>query len=126
MAMMARRPRPAATGRGGDGGARILAQPKPKQDVDFALINRAALPVLPTLLARWLPGGQRVGAEWVARNPTREDRNLGSFRINLRTGRWADFATGDKGGDVVSLSAYLFGLSQVEAARRIAIMLEVA
>lgn len=124
--MVVGHPRPVGAGRGGDGGARIVAQPEPKQDVDFASINRAALPVLPALLARWLPDGQRAGTEWVARNPTREDRNLGSFRINLRTGRWADFATGDKGGDVVSLSAYLFGLSQVGAARRIAIMLEVA
>ena len=36
---------------------------------------------------------------------------------------WADFATGDKGGDVISLAAFLFGLSQAEAARRIAGML---
>jgi hypothetical protein len=36
------------------------------------------------------------------------DQNPGSFSINVRTGRWADFATGDKGGDVISLAAYLF------------------
>jgi hypothetical protein len=41
----------------------------------------------------------------------------------MRTGRWADFATGDKGGDIVSLAAYLFGLSQSEAARQVAQML---
>ena len=45
------------------------------------------------------------GHEYVARNPTRADRRPGSFKINLRTGRWADFATGDKGGDPVSLAA---------------------
>jgi hypothetical protein len=56
-------------------------------------------------------------------NPKRADRRLGSFSINLTTGRWADFATGDKGGDVVSLAAYLFDLSQAEAAGRIAAML---
>jgi hypothetical protein len=61
----------------------------------------------------------------VARNPTRRDRHLGSFRINLETGRWADFATGDKGGDAVSLAAYLFHLSQGEAARRVGRMLGV-
>jgi hypothetical protein len=59
----------------------------------------------------------------VARNPTRTDRSPGSFKVNLHTGRWADFATGDKGSDAISLAAYLFGLKQSEAARRIADML---
>lgn len=93
--------------------------------IDFAAVNAAALPVLIALLARWLPEGQRRGHEWMARNPTRADRQPGSFSINMQTGRWADFATGDRGGDVVSLAAYLFGLTQVEAARRIAQMLGV-
>ena len=75
------------------------------------------------LLARWAPGGRRVGREYVVRNPNRVDRRPGSFRINMRSGRWADFATGDEGGDVVSLAAYLHDLSQAEAARRIAEML---
>lgn len=66
------------------------------------------------------------GREWVARNPRRADRQLGSFKINLRTGRWADFATTDRGGDPVSLAAFLFSLSQAEAASRLASMLGVA
>jgi hypothetical protein len=60
-----------------------------------------------------------VGSEWVARNPRRNDQNPGSFKVNLRTGCWADFATADRGGDPVSLVAYLDGVSQGEAARRI-------
>jgi hypothetical protein len=91
--------------------------------LDFKRINDAALPVLPALIARWLPEGQRRGREWVALNPHRSDRRLGSFSINLRTGRWADFATSDRGGDVISLAAYLSGTSQIEAARRLAAML---
>jgi len=91
----------------------------------FEEINRAALAALPSILDRWLPGGQRVGPEFVARNPTRADRRAGSFKVNLRTGKWSDFATGDKGGDPVSLAAYLFGLTQAEAARRLAEMLGV-
>ncbi len=59
---------------------------------DFAAINNAALRVLPALVARWLPDGRQQGYEWVARNPRRVDRRPGSFRVNLRTGRWADFA----------------------------------
>ncbi len=91
--------------------------------IDFAAVNAAALPCLPTIVTRWLPDGRRQGAEWVARNPTRADRRAGSFSVNLRSGRWADFATGDRGGDVVSLAAYLDKVSQCEAARRLADML---
>ncbi len=91
-----------------------------RRALDFSEINAAALPALPALCARWMPGGKRVGREYVTLNPTRADRRAGSFKVNLQTGRWADFATGDKGGDAVSLAAYLFGLRQSEAARRLA------
>jgi len=93
--------------------------------IDFACINRAALSRLPDLCARWMPDGRRRGHEYVARNPVRADRRAGSFRVNLITGRWADFACDARGGDPVSLAAYLSGLSQTEAARRLARMLGV-
>ena len=100
--------------------------PLKKGRLDFAAVNAAALRELPTLLARWLPDGRVNGREYEARNPRRGDRHPGSFRVNLRTGRWSDFATGDKGGDPVSLAAFLFNLSQAEAARRLADMLRVS
>jgi hypothetical protein len=87
--------------------------------VDFDRVNRAALTVLPGLLARWLPDGKWHGAEYLARNPKRADRRPGSFKVN-RNGRWADWAVKAKGGDVISLAAYLAGLSQIEAARELA------
>lgn len=88
--------------------------------IDFARINAAALARLPDLLVRWLPDGRRSGYEWVAKNPTRADRHAGSFSVNMHSGRWSDFATGDKGGDIVSLLAYLSGESQASAARALA------
>lgn len=93
--------------------------------IEFDRINRAALSALPALLARWLPDGQRRGNEWVARNPRRSDRRPGSFSVNLSTGKWADFASDDRGGDVVSLAAYLAGTGQAEAAQSLADMLGV-
>lgn len=100
--------------------------PTPRRGrINFARINDVALAVLPSLLKRWLPDGRVEGHEYVARNPTRSDQRSGSFCINLRNGRWADFATGDRGGDVVSLAAYLAGLSQIEAAVRLAHMIGV-
>ena len=94
--------------------------------VDFDRINRCVLAELQALLERLLPGGRREGREYVALNPTRHDRHLGSFRINMRTGRWADFATGDRGGDIVSLAAYLSHLRQSDAADKLAGMLGLA
>ena len=88
--------------------------------IDFAKINRAALADLPRVLRRWLPDLRVIGDEITARNPTRNDRRSGSFKINVSSGRWADFATGDRGGDPISLIAYLDGTGQVEAARRLA------
>jgi hypothetical protein len=91
--------------------------------VDFDAVNKAARPRLLAVLRRMLPEGAPQGAEFVARNPLRTDRRPGSFKINLRTGRWADFATDAKGGDVISLVAYLHQLPQSEAARRLAHLL---
>jgi hypothetical protein len=76
-----------------------------------------------TLPSRGVPNGKRFGSEYVALNPRREDRWPGSFKLNLRIGRWAGFAVDAKGGDVVSLCAYLEGIKQREAARRLARML---
>ena len=99
------------------------AKTYPLKNVDFGAINQAALRALPLILHRWLPDGRRQGREFVAKNPTRADRSAGSFRINTITGKWADFATNDRGSGVISLAAYLFRLSQPEAARLVAGML---
>lgn len=89
--------------------------------VDFDAINRVALNRFEALLGQFLPDGKRVNGEYVARNPRRNDRNIGSFSINLNTGVWKDFADDSGGGDPVSLWAYLFGLpSQSDAARLLA------
>ncbi len=93
--------------------------------IDFTRIDSAAMAVLPSLLQRWLPDGRLVGREYMARNPTRTDRRPGSFKVNVSTGKWADFATGAKGGDVVSLAAYLSDTGQADAARALAEMLGV-
>lgn len=89
---------------------------------DFHAINSEALRVLPALVGRWLPQGHRMGREWVALNPRRGDEHIGSFRINLDTGRWADFATDDRGGDPISLLAFLNDCSQLDAARDLGAM----
>lgn len=91
--------------------------------LDIAQVAREALAASERLVPHWLPAGRRNGHEWQAPNPTRSDRHIGSFSVNLTTGQWADFATGDKGGDLVALYAYLHGLQQLQAAKEIAAQL---
>jgi hypothetical protein len=91
--------------------------------IAFRTIADAALGRADVIARRWLPDGRREAGEWVSRNPTRDDRKRGSFKVNLRTGRWGDFATGDRGGDLTALAAYLFKLSQADAALKVADMI---
>lgn len=93
--------------------------------IAFRQIADAALSRADVIVRRWLPDGRRDGAEWVSRNPTRDDRRRGSFKVNLGTGKWGDFATGDRGGDLLSLAAYLHKLSQADAALKVADMIGV-
>lgn len=88
--------------------------------IDFQLIAAAALASARRLLLDWVPGGEWSGDEYKPRNPTRDDKRPGSFVINAKTGKWIDNATGDAGGDLVSLYAYVHFVDQVEAAKKVA------
>lgn len=91
--------------------------------IDFRRIAECASNCSEVILTQWLPDGIHQGAEWVACNPKRDDRRPGSFKVNLHTGAWADFAIGISGGDLISLAAYLADLNQAEAAVHVADML---
>ncbi|GFM35963.1 DUF927 domain-containing protein [Desulfovibrio psychrotolerans] len=94
--------------------------------IDFDSINSAARSSFERVLANLLPDGRIEGGEYVARNPTRADSRPGSFKVNIATGMWSDFATGDSGNDPVNLYAYVKGMKQSEAARELAKMVGVA
>lgn len=79
-------------------------------------------------VTEWLPEGRKEGCEWKAKNPTRFDSNIGSFSVNLNTGKWGEFNGDAAGGDAISLYAYIFrsklkgtneGQIQLEAAKDI-------
>jgi hypothetical protein len=90
--------------------------------IDFAVINSAALSHFRRLVTDWLPGGKFEGREYVALNPTRPDHSRGSFKVNVETGKWKDFALSQRGGrDPIGLYAYIKNLSRTEAARRLAL-----
>ncbi|PNG35305.1 DNA/RNA helicase, superfamily II protein [Pseudomonas protegens] len=94
----------------------------------FADVKSAALKDIDRVLAHWLPNGKRVdgGKEYTAPNPTRTDKRAGSLKVNLSKGTWADFATGDKGGDLIDLVRYLDGGTDVEACNKLAELLSVS
>jgi len=85
----------------------------------FARVHQRALPFLPALVRRILPQGKITGHEYLALNPHRADKRFGSFRINLLTGKWADFAIDVSGCDITSLVAYVLCLSQSDAAQAV-------
>jgi uncharacterized protein (DUF927 family) len=66
-------------------------------------------------IPKLLPAGRYQGNEYVVKNPTRSDGKAGSFSINAITGKWSDFATDDVGSDLISLTAYIKGISNIEA-----------
>jgi hypothetical protein len=100
-----------------------MMRPSLHHTIDFATINAAALAVLPSLVARWLPNGRRVGHEWVVGSIRGEPGN--SLKVNLRTGVWRDFAEDIGGSDPISLAAAVAGLGQADAARHLAKCLRV-
>lgn len=95
-------------------------------EINFKAIAQEALSYGRSLVESWIPSGSMHGYEYVARNPTRSDENPGSFKINLRTGEWSDFAVGDSGGDLISLYAYLNFCDQKESANQISEILRIS
>ncbi|WP_348657763.1 hypothetical protein [uncultured Spongiibacter sp.] len=93
--------------------------------LDFRLVNDRALQSVDSVLSSWLPGGKRQGGEYVVTNPRRSDSRPGSFSINTANGIWSDFATGDKGGDLIALVAYVDNTGMGDACRSLASFLNI-
>lgn len=85
--------------------------------IDFKELKEALLPKAFEICQDILPGGDVEGAEFKAASITGGKGN--SLKVNLRSGRWADFATDDKGGDIISLYAASKSISQIESAREL-------
>lgn len=87
----------------------------------FDAVNQAALAGLTRVLDWAGVHYKQHGHECQMINPNRSsDNGYGSFSVNVNTGVWAEFATGDKGGDIVSLVAYLKGYGQGDACKDLA------
>lgn len=83
-------------------------------EIDYQSLAKDLLNKSGTLVPWLLPGGKLQGREWVCSNLRGGEGD--SLKVNLDTGLWSDFATEDKGGDLISLYAAVKGLSQRDAA----------
>lgn len=65
------------------------------------------------IVTELLPGGRLIGQEWTCGNLTGTQGD--SCRVNLRSGKWSDFATDERGNDLISLYAACRRIKQSEA-----------
>lgn len=85
------------------------------QQIDFTGLAQTLLNRARELLPRWLPGGRLNGNEYQCANTHGGEGQ--SLRVNIVSGKWADFADDKKGGDLISLYAAIHNIRQIEAAK---------
>lgn len=88
----------------------------PKRELpplNYAALAAELLPRAEELVTAWLPGGKRVGHEWQCGSLAGGKGS--SCSVNLVNGAWADFASDEKGNDLLSLYAAIHGLKMAKA-----------
>lgn len=86
--------------------------------IRFEALADALLARSEHIVPAWLPGGHRNGHEWVC--GSLQGGKGKSCSVNLIKGAWADFASGEQGGDLISLYAAVHGLTMGKAAVQVA------
>jgi putative DNA primase/helicase len=86
--------------------------------IEFEALADGLLNDAESLLDQWFPAGKLRGHEFTVGSLKGEPG--GSLSINVNTGKWADFQSGEKGGDLISLYAAIHGMKQIDAARELA------
>ncbi len=87
------------------------------ETINFQEISHKLTPYIESIVLINSPGGKKQGNEYMAGNIHGGQGD--SFRINLNTGKWADFATGEKGGDIISLYAKIKDIQNPDSARQL-------
>lgn len=86
--------------------------------IDFKDLNNLLRHHARSLISDISPGGKLVGGEYTC--ATVQGGAGTSCKINVNTCKWMDGATGEKGGDLISLYAAAENVSQIEAAKAMA------
>ena len=95
-----------------------MTQREPLPPINFTALADALLSRSDHLVPMWLPGGSQLGHEY--RCGSLSGGSGTSCSVNLTNGKWSDFATGEAGGDLVSLYAAINGLTPGKAAVQVA------
>ena len=85
--------------------------------LDFSALAQRLLISADTLVPQWLAGGRRRGHEWVCGDLGGGEGD--SCSVNLLSGRWADFATSERGGDLIGLYAAIHEITMGDAYREL-------
>lgn len=91
---------------------------QPLPPINFEALAAALLAQAEHLVPMWLPGGAQRGHEYQCASLS--GGRGSSCSVNLSTGRWGDFATDEKGSDLVALYAAIHGLDMGKAAVQVA------
>lgn len=91
--------------------------------IPFESIKQASLAHATRLLPEWFPYGKLSGREFEVGSLQGERGK--SLKINIDTGLWKDFATGECGGDLIDLRAAITRETLAEAATSLAASLGV-
>jgi len=89
------------------------------KELDFEGLGDYLLGISRECVVRWLPGGTLRGKEYVCGDLMGGKGD--SLSVNINTGRWSDFATNDRGGDLISLYAAIQHIQQGDAAKQLAL-----
>jgi putative DNA primase/helicase len=92
---------------------------KPEWQRFYDDISVAALRRAPAILSEWLPGGSVVRREY--QTGSLHGGSGASLKVNLETGRWKDFASGEPGGsNLIALYAAIHKLEWKDATDELA------
>ncbi len=81
-----------------------------QRTIDFPRIADGARGIAQQLLLELLPDGEERGHDWWARNPRRNDKEIGSFSVRIETGGFNDLAEPEHfGRDYIGLVAFCRG-----------------
>ncbi|WP_417248590.1 hypothetical protein [Celeribacter sp.] len=100
-------------------------KPRPWESNIFDEVKGASAWRIERLVRAWVPGARRSGDHLIVPNPKCGDLSPSNLIIDLHTGSWNDRERGYYGKDIISFYAYFRGLTQLEAARDLAMQLGV-
>ena len=95
----------------------VQSTPSRRKSIDFEQLNQQISARYTRYFEEFLPDGRIEGPDYVVISPFRNDRNAGSFRVNIQQGKFYDFADpSTRGGDFIFLTAKLLNSTNYEAA----------